>query len=144
LARHYGEGHFVFLFARGVERLDSFLLGDLDGGSFEDEDVVTGLEVHRDFRIMFEVARFAGTARGAKVERTFELETPHGNGMGASVGTRRTDPIIARTRQAFFGVAPGQVTLAWLYTVKMGHLRDAHSGRHASDGRLRLCGCWSF
>src|ERR1700687_5464656 len=72
-ARHYGEGHFVFLFARGVELFDGFLVRDLDGDSFEDDNVIAGLEVHRHFRIMFEVASFCGKC--ARCQNTAPLRT---------------------------------------------------------------------
>src|ERR1700686_196258 len=113
------QRHLVFSAGSGVQRLEPRLVGeiDLDGSAFKDDDIVAGIEVDGYGGVVSQIASFPRSAGGAEVKGPVEPKAPHGNGMRAAVRAGSADPVVARLREPFFGVAEGQVLFSRFQSV---------------------------
>src|SRR5947207_8158156 len=109
---HDHHRHAVFFARYAVELFRQRLLIDLLRSTFEDDHVVARLEVHGHVRIARDVLRFACVAMRPEVQRAFVPEPPHRNRMRPAVGSCGADPVISRTYQPLFCVAPGEEAVA--------------------------------
>src|ERR1700757_2242607 len=123
------QWHLVFSTGSGIQRFESRLVAeiDLDGRTFKDDDIVAGIEVYGYGGVVSQIASFPRSAGGAEVEGSVEPKAPHGNGVRTAVRASCADPIVARLRKPFFGVAEGQVLFSRFQSIHRGKVGQTYA-----------------